>query len=690
MAKTAKGFLPGMIEEADQMIAKATAGMARVNESEVVSFLLKPIVVAIERHLQHTPRGNVFVLEVPFAPPWHAHVGSALEAIELPEKIRLFNPIKIKSSGGEETDLSNIFNLVPLLAALANDSQLAQEAAQKLYQVRQLIQEMLLQNKNIFLVAQRRENLPPDFEVFNPVVLRLSRFTTELFKNACKTYYDGLPTDITVGPDDLQWIRHIEPSDFLVNTSVADQNIVGSIRATVNKRLSQLASQLAPMPLEKFNGIDAIVGWAGELKAALVHPEASSGWLDVAHGALFQGHDALFVKEIAKAFADHCGFAFVSMSVIELAQAMQFHFDRAWTNAPAVLFIENSEVLQDTRRVAGQLQEQRQLAGMRDALLRQIDAFRPTEPVVVIGSTLAHEHIDSEYRLPGRLERVFIVPKPNQNAMAELFKVALHGTDHEIIGDDQFIKLGQFAGTLGDIRLIRLYVSHAARIAKKEKRKIQFEDLRDAMLRGTAEGGSDETHNERALEQVAYHEAGHAAIAILDSQGLQIPEYATIVPSPGKGGFVLRNLDSLGQLGTYRDGIRDIRLSLASRVVEELKYGMADVSSGAGGGPGSDLHKASMTALAMFGLLGFSANPEDPNRSGECVYVSVGDHTAWATDPVISANARKLLNDVYLDTRKTLQDNWALVQAIAERLISDDVLDAAALKKIYGEYQKPK
>ena len=97
-----------------------------------------------------------------------------------------------------------------------------------------------------------------------------------------------------------------------------------------------------------------------------------------------------------------------------------------------------------------------------------------------------------------------------------------------------------------------------------------------------------------------------------------------------------------------------------------------------------------MLALAMFGLYGFSANPEDPTRSGECVYVSIGDPTAWANDPVISANARKLLNDVYLDTRKTLKDNWALVQAIAVRLISDDVLDAAALQSIYGAYQKSK
>jgi hypothetical protein len=690
MAKTIKwASSPRMIEDAAALIAKATAGQARVNVTEVVDFLLKPIIVNVEKQLKQQAQGNVFVIEVPFAKPWHNFVAQSLRS----QKLSDGSPILETLSMDEGKEIPNIVDLYPALATVAGSAEVAQQIRQYLAEVQSLVQVTLLQNRNIYLVVQRRESLPEELEFFSPKVLSLPRFTADLFKSACHAFFDGLQVTVSVGAGDRAWISHVEPTDFLINTSVADEKISSSIRSTVEHRLRQLASGLSPAPLGKFNGIDAIVGWADELKCAVGSIDPDEGWNGVVHGALFESRDALYVREIAKAMADHCGFAFISASILDLLQGrdvIRVLFDRAWTHAPAVLFIENFEELVDTRQFVGRTQEQQGLGAIRNALLRQIENFRPSEPVVVIGSTVAHRHLDAEYRLPGRLERVFVVPKPSQKAMAALFKEAVEEHPHSI-SDDAFVKLGQFASSMGDIRLIKMYVAHAARQARKEERQISFEDLRDAILRGTAEGGDDAGHTELMREQIAYHEGGHAAMGILNDGGKQMPEYATIVPSADAGGFVLFSLDDQQKLRTYQDCINDLRRSLASRAVEEIKYGISAVSTGAGGGKGSDLHKASINAMAIFAVYGFSPDPNDPEQSGRCLLVDPGDPLDpkdWALDPVINAHARKLLNDVYLETRNTLQEHWGLVERIAKRLISDDVLDSAALGAIYNDYVK--
>lgn len=689
MATTVKGMRPGMMDEAQALVAKATAGMARVNVSEVVTFLLQPVLASIEQQLQHQPHGNVFVVEVSFASPWHNFISQGLQLQKLSSDKPLAQALTMP--GGKE--VPNIIDLAPLLASVAGSAETAQQMGEFLQEVRARVQETLLQDRNIYLVLQRRESLPQELEFFSPKLLKLQRFNPERFQRACASFYDDLQSQVPLQASDLHWVRHIEPSDFLVNTSVGDADITASIRSTVNTRLRQLAAGASSAPLEKFNGIAAIVEWADDILRAAGDPDADSAWRGVSHGALLQSGDALYVGEIAKAVAAHCGFAFFSTSILELMspEGIRVLFDRAWTLAPVVLFIENFEGLPDPRRMAGEAKGQQALGVIRTALLRQLDSFRGEQPVIVIGSTIDHETLDPAYRLPGRMERVFVVPKPTKQALAGLFKEALSDHDCEAIDDADFLKLGQFAGNMADIRLIGLYVAHAARRAKTAKRPIHFEDLRDAMLRGTAEGGGDDTRNQRHREQTAYHEAGHAAIAILDGDGRQMPEYATIVPGATFGGFVLPSLDKIessARSRTYADCVQQLRLSLAARAVEEIKYGIGAVSTGAGGGPGSDLHKASVLALMMFAVYGFSADPKDPAQSGKCVFVHpTGDPSDWMQDPVLVANARQLLDHVYLETRQVMRDHWALVELIAQGLITDDMLDESSLLALYARYQ---
>jgi cell division protease FtsH len=104
---------------------------------------------------------------------------------------------------------------------------------------------------------------------------------------------------------------------------------------------------------------------------------------------------------------------------------------------------------------------------------------------------------------------------------------------------------------------------------------------------------------------VAAHEAGHAAVAILDSNGKNIPDYWSIVPGADFKGVVAESIayrESLGGRTTYADFRHQIRVRLAGRAAEELAFGPENISSGACG----DLESVWKRSSRAFGRWGFA------------------------------------------------------------------------------------
>ena len=78
-------------------------------------------------------------------------------------------------------------------------------------------------------------------------------------------------------------------------------------------------------------------------------------------------------------------------------------------------------------------------------------------------------------------------------------------------------------------RLRHLAALNMARLVKRESRKATFIDLVGMVTAGFGDSDEAARDNEVLLHHTAVHEAGHAAVAIVDSSGKNTPEYSTIV-----------------------------------------------------------------------------------------------------------------------------------------------------------------
>ena len=111
------------------------------------------------------------------------------------------------------------------------------------------------------------------------------------------------------------------------------------------------------------------------------------------------------------------------------------------------------------------------------------------------------------------------------------------------------------------------------------------------------------TEDEKKL--TAYHEGGHALVSI------NMPSYdpihkATIIPRGRALGMVM----NLPERDKHGYSIKYLKARMAvcfgGRVAEEIIFGKDDISTGAGGGSGSDINQATQLARAMVTKYGMS------------------------------------------------------------------------------------
>jgi hypothetical protein len=230
---------------------------------------------------------------------------------------------------------------------------------------------------------------------------------------------------------------------------------------------------------------------------------------------------------------------------------------------------------------------------------------------------------------------------------------------------------------------------HLTRLAHKLDRKIEFSDVVDLVLRGFVEFGSEV---ERQLKDInrrktACHEAGHAAIAIIESGGRNVPEYASIIPAKNFSGVVLESLEFVAQQNefTFSDLLLKVRVSLAGRAAEEFFFSSTDVSSGAD----SDLSYATNIAFHFFAYSGFHRSMDQSHFSGKnLAVISFGGVDSIQRER-INSEVRLFLAEQYELVLSKLKTHASFVKSIADRLMWDPVVDQFEMIDICREFNIP-
>lgn len=333
---------------------------------------------------------------------------------------------------------------------------------------------------------------------------------------------------------------------------------------------------------------------------------------------------------------------------------------------PCLIFIDEIDAIGGKRNPKDQVWTRMTL----NQLLVELDGFDQTAGIIVIGATNVPQALDKALTRPGRFDRNINIPLPD---VAGRFKILEVHTRKVQLADD--VKLNiiarQTPGFSG-AELANLINYAAIRAATTGKRQVTHDDIeysRDRILMGAEKKQSMVGADVRRL--VAYHEAGHAVMALY-TRGAQPIHKATIMARGDALGMVSQLPETDDPNWTRRQYKARLDVCMGGRCSEELIVGAEDVTSGAS----SDIAQATRVARAMVTQLGMGATTGMQNfASSEFDYSVLAPETRQQID----ADVRQLLDESYkracamLLTRRKELDTLAHALLKYETLTKDEI-----------------
>lgn len=455
------------------------------------------------------------------------------------------------------------------------------------------------------------------------------------------------------------------------------------VDALTTKLIIELSSA-EPLPENAAATSLVLSAWADELADAVSTQADADAWRMVGHGAVVVHDDMDRACDMLRRVALEANMRFVrieSEDVMDIPAGAGDPFAKA---APILVYFEPGGWMRKIGKDTDN-EEADKIREFRKSLAARMEAFDTEHLVIYTTSAYKLEDVSQVWRKRDLFDRYFYIPQLPPDMLGKEF-IGLFGWENCDASITEFPgKVGQLLGDEYDNeRLRRLAALNMVRLAKRENRKLAFIDLVSMVTAGL--GNSDEAikDHEAILRHTAVHEAGHAAMAVIDSNGRNTPEYSTIVARKDSKGMVVESIAysfAKGGLFTYADFRHKIRISLAGRAAEEVAFGFDGISDGSR----ADLENCTKLAARAFAFWGFAPNMNDAQTSASNLAVIVGD--ASPSEMLHSETLmRKFLAVEYQAAVEILNKNRALLDAVANRLMRDSVLDQGEIAELYAAH----
>ncbi len=400
-------------------------------------------------------------------------------------------------------------------------------------------------------------------------------------------------------------------------------------------------------------------------------------------GALLVGPPGTGKTLLAKAVAGEAGVPFFSMSgsdFVEMfvgvgASRVRDLFHQAKEKAPCIIFIDEIDAVGRARSKNPAMGGNDERENTLNALLTEMDGFGTNSGVIIMAATNRADMLDSALMRAGRFDRQIYVDLPDLNERKEIFIVHLKPikVDDSVDIDLLARQTPGFSGA--DIANV---CNEAALIAARRNAKTvckqDFLDAVDRIVGGLEKKTKVMTAQEKRT--IALHEAGHATISWFCEHANPLIK-VSIVPR-GKALGAAWYLPEERQITTKEEMLDEMCSLMGGRAAEELFTG--HISTGAM----NDLERATKSAYGMIAYAGMS--DKLPNI---CYYNNqeyqfqrpYSDTTAKIMDDEVL----KMVNEQYERAKQILLEHKEGHNALAELLISREVIFAEDVEKIFGK-----
>jgi cell division protease FtsH len=375
------------------------------------------------------------------------------------------------------------------------------------------------------------------------------------------------------------------------------------------------------------------------------------------------------------------GSDFVEMFVGVGASRVRDMFEQGKKNAPCIIFIDEIDAVGRHRGagLGGGNDEREQTLNQ---LLVEMDGFESNDGVILIAATNRPDVLDPALLRPGRFDRQVVVPNPDILGREKILKVHMRKVPLAPDVEARIIARGTPGFSGADLaNLVNEAALLAARIGKRVVTMAEFEAAKDKVMMGAERRSMVMTDQEKRL--TAYHEAGHAIVAINEEESDPIHK-ATIIPRGRALGMVMR-LPEGDRISMSRAKLKaDLAVAMGGRLAEELVFGVDKVTTGAS----SDIKMATDMARRMVTEWGMSEKlgPLSYGENDQEVFLghSVTTHknVSEATANTIDQEIRLVIETAYTRARKTLTDNLDQLHSLARGLLEFETLSGDEIRAL--------
>ena len=377
--------------------------------------------------------------------------------------------------------------------------------------------------------------------------------------------------------------------------------------------------------------------------------------------------------EASVPFFSISGSDFVEMFVGVGASRVRDLFEQGKKNAPCIVFIDEIDAVGRHRGagLGGGHDEREQTLNQ---LLVEMDGFETNEGVILIAATNRPDVLDPALMRPGRFDRQVVVPLPDVRGREEILKIHARAVTLAPDVDLSIIARSTPGFSGADLaNLVNESALYAARLSRKAVTQVDFEVAKDKVLMGTERRSLIISDDEKRA--TAYHEAGHALVAITVPNADPLHK-VTIIPR-GRALGLTQQLP-VDDRHTYSRAYLNSALAvlMGGRVAEELK--LSQLTTGAG----NDFERATEMAHKMVCEWGMSEalGPLTFGKKAEQIFLGreIAQHRDYseATAIEIDHSVRKFVMDGYNTARKILEEKDEALTRVAEALLVRESLTA--------------
>jgi cell division protease FtsH len=363
------------------------------------------------------------------------------------------------------------------------------------------------------------------------------------------------------------------------------------------------------------------------------------------------------------------GSDFMEMLVGVGASRVRDLFKEAKEAAPAIIFVDELDSV-GRKRGAGLGGGHDEREQTLNQLLSEMDGFEANQGVVVLAATNRPDILDTALLRPGRFDRQVTVDLPTRDAREAI--LAIHARRKPLAPD---VDLGEVAratpGFSGaDLRnLLNEAALLAARLSKDQIEKQDIDVARDKILMGLEREGLVLTEEERRL--IAYHEGGHAVVAIKVPNSDPVHK-VTIIPR-GRAMGVTQQMPERDRYIHDRRYLEDrLAVLMGGRAAEEL---VLDTETS---GAEDDLRQATHLARRMVTSWGMSNRFGRLATAGSRDEVFLGQELGHrreysdATSREVDEEVRAILDQAFDRATEILRENRDGLDRLANALLEEE------------------